>query len=202
MFSFPKTDKGIRSRIASYKASMQKERRAHGFISDDYGKRYLVFWLYLVLGDVKGASAYLRWYEKTFPDDVGEPVQKLCAAVLLHRAGKQRKAKYYLASLMLSNLYVIPEVLGEECENYKTRWLSNYAAAEYAEETPSEIRSAITDEDKTWIRELHESLEFRRYRQQFMDLHERLDKAKGYENRAPLVRQVGSILNDLKTECT
>ena len=44
---------------------MQKERRTYGSISDGYEKRYLIFWLYFVLGELKGASAYIRWYEKT-----------------------------------------------------------------------------------------------------------------------------------------
>lgn len=65
---------------------MQKERRVHGFISDGYGKRYLIFCLYFVLGDLRGANAYLRWYEKTFSDDMGEPIQKLCTAILLYRS--------------------------------------------------------------------------------------------------------------------
>jgi hypothetical protein len=202
MFAFPKTEKGIRSRIASYKASMQRERRLHGFISDDYGKRYLVVWLYFVLGDLKGATAYLRWYERTFSDDIGEPIQKLCAAILLHRSGKQQKAKYYLADLMLSNLYAIPKVLGDECEPYKVGCSSNFEEPEYAEEIPSEIVSAITEEDRAWIRELHESFEFRRYKKQFIELRRELDRTHGVENRSPLVDQLGSILNGLKHDCS
>lgn len=181
---------------------MQKERRAHGFISDGYGKRYLIFWLYFVLGDTKGANAYLSWYEKTFPDDMGEPIQKLCAAILLHRYGKDAKAKYHLAGLMLSNLYVIPKVLGEESENYEIRYSSNYAEPGYADDIPSEIWSAITDEDKAWIRGLNDSREFRRYRKRFIELREKLDKAKDYESRAPLVKELGSILDCLKDECS
>lgn len=177
---------------------MQKERRAHGFISDGYGKRYLIFWLYFVLGDANGMNAYLRWFEKTFSDDIGEPIQKLCTAILLHRSGKEKKAKYYLADLMLSNLYVIPKMLGERCEQYKFQCSSNFEEPEYAEQIPGEIQSAITVEDKAWIRGMHESFEFRCYKKQYIDLQENLHRAQGYESRAPLVRQLGSILDGLK----
>ena len=177
---------------------MQKERRMHGFISDGYGKRYLIFWLYFVLGDTKGANAYLRWYEKTFSDDIGEPIQKLCTAILLHRSGKLHKAKYYLAELMLSNLYAIPKLLGEKCAHHKVESSSNFEEPEYAEEIPGEILSAITEEDRAWIRELHESFEFRRYKAQYLQLKSELDNTHGSENRSPLVAQLGSILSGLK----
>ena len=59
MYKFPKTERGLRSRIASYKASMQKERRTFGAIDDSYGKRYIIFWLYFVLNDLKGGDLML-----------------------------------------------------------------------------------------------------------------------------------------------
>ncbi|MDT8387462.1 MAG: hypothetical protein RQ736_08105 [Thiogranum sp.] len=181
---------------------MQKEHRVHGFISDGYGKRYLIFWLYFVLGDLKGANAYLRWYEKTFSDDIGEPIQKLCTAILLHRSDKQQKAKYLLADLMLSNLYTIPRLLGEKCERFKIECSSNFEGAEYVEEIPNKILSAITDEDRAWIRELHESFEFQRYKKQYIELRQRLDKTHSVENRSPIVDELGLILKDLKNGCS
>lgn len=201
MAAFPKTEKGLRSRIDSYKESMQKERRKFGCIDDGYGKRYIIFWLYLVLGDLKGANAYLRWYEKTFEDDSGEPIQKLCAAVLLHRSGKEQKAKYYLADLMLSNLYAIPTVLGQDTEQYQLKCFSSFETKEYLDEMPREVIAAISEEDKAWMRELYESLEFRRYRKRYVDLQTELDRAEGVEKRGPLVAELYSILDELKSDC-
>lgn len=181
---------------------MQKERRKLGFIDDGYGKRYVIFWLYLVLGDLKGANAYLRWFEKTFEDDSGEPIQKLCTAVLLHRSGKEQKAKYYLAELMLSNLYAIPTMLGQSTEQYQFRCTSTFEKKEYLDEMPSEVLAAISDEDKAWIRELYESLEFRRYKKRYIELQTELERAEGVEKRGPLVAELYSILNGLKNECS
>jgi len=178
---------------------MKKEKRTFGYISDGYGKRYLIFWMYFVLGDLKGACTYMRWYEKTFEDDVGEPVHKLCWGLLLRRLGKDEKAKYILADLMLSNLYVIPKVIGEPIEPYRIRFGSNYADFEYAQEIPIEILNGITDEDRNWIRGLYESFEFYRYRKQYVEIYKKLEKTRGVENRSPLVREAGNLLNDLKT---
>jgi hypothetical protein len=202
MASFPKTERGLRSRINSYKEAMRRERRKFGCYDDGYGRRYIIFWFYLVLGDVKGGNAYLRWFEKTFEDDGGEPIQKLCAAILLHRSGKEKKAKYYLADLMLSNLHAIPKVLGRESEQYQFRCSSNFEQAEYLEEMPSEVLAAITDLDKEWMRQLYDSLEFRRYKKQYIDIHTDLDRTEGVEKRSPLVRQLRSVLNELKNGCS
>lgn len=179
---------------------MQKERRKFGCIDDGQGKRYIIFWLYLVLGDLKGANSYLRWFEKTFEDDSGEPMQKLCAAILLHRSGKEKKAKYYLAELMLSNLYAIPKVLGQEIRHYQFRCFSSFGKKEYLDRMPSEVLAAISDEDKAWIQELYESPEFRRYKQRYVEIQTELDRAEGVEKRRPLVDELYSILNGLKND--
>ncbi len=202
MYQFPKTERGLRSRISAYKASMQKEKRTFGSISDGYGKRYLIFWLYFVLGDLKGARAYMRWYENTFEDDIGEPVHKLCCALILHRLGKAEKAKFMLADLMLSNLYLIPKVLGEKATRYRVRLGSNYADFEYADELPGEILNSISEEERAWVRTLHDSLEFRRYRKRYLEIFRQLDKTEGVKKRSPLVREAGALLNELKKSCT
>lgn len=202
MAAFPKTERGLRSRIASYKEAIRREKRKFGCYDDSYGRRYIIFWFYLVLGDCKGGNAYLRWFEKTFDDDMGEPIQKLCSAILLHRSGKDEKAKYYLADLMLSNLHAIPMVLGRDSEDYKFQCSSNFAQAEHLEEMPTEVFAAITDQDKEWIRELYDSLDFRKYKKQFIDIHMELDRTEDVEKRSPLVRQLGSILKELKNGCS
>ena len=201
MYKFPKTERGLRSRITAYRNSMKKEKRTFGHISDGYGKRYLIFWMYFVLGDLKDASTYMRWYEKTFEDDVGEPIHKLCWSLLLHRLGKENKAKYVLADLMLSNLYIVPEIIGKPIKPYRIRFGSNYADYEYSQEIPSEIINAINHDDKDWMRSLYESLDFHRFRKRYVEIYEKLEKTNGVENRSPLVREAGNLLNELKENC-
>ena len=78
MTDFPSTDKGLKQRIFSYRRSLTKEKQTRNYIDDGYGKRYLLFCLYLLLGDHKKAQDYFDWYEKEFSDDVGEPIQLFC----------------------------------------------------------------------------------------------------------------------------
>src|SRR5690606_1866171 len=133
MYKFPKTERGLRSRIVSYREAKKKEKRVFGFIDDGSGLRYVVFWLLFVLGDMKEARNYIRWYDKNFPDDMGEPIQKLCRSLLLYRMGKETDARYVLADLMLSNLYVIPKVIGKDINPIELGLSSNFESIEYAE---------------------------------------------------------------------
>ena len=69
MSDFPSTEKALKQRISSYRRSLTKEKQTHNFINDGYGKRYLLFCLYLLLGDHSKAQEYFYWYEKEFTDD-------------------------------------------------------------------------------------------------------------------------------------
>ena len=202
MYRFPKTEQARRNRISNYKAAMRKEKRTYGAIDDGAGKRYILTWLYFVLGDLKGGKTYLRWYDKEFEDDVGEPIHKLCGALILHRIGEEQRAKYMLADLMLSNLYIIPYLLSEEAPE-DTGWQSSSDADQnYIMEIPEEILSAITDENRGWIKQLNDSLEFRRYRKRHIEIYRELEHTKGVERRSPLVREAGTLLNELKRSCS
>jgi len=104
--------------------------------------------------------------------------------------------------LMLSNLYIIPEVLGSPIKPYRIRFGSNYADYEYSKEIPCEILNAITDDDRDWMKSLNESMEFHRYRKQYVEIYEKLEKTTGVERRSPLVREAGNLLNELKANCS
>ncbi len=200
MYKFPKTAKGLRTRIAAYRKSMQAEWRTHKYIDDGAGKRYLVFWLYFVLGDWDEARSYFRWYATRFPDDVGEPVQKLCWALSLRRMGERREAVVKLADLMLSNLYAIPALLGDTLEAPAIWHDSNLAEPAYAAELPVEIMQAITAEERQWVAALHDSLEFRRLRKRYIDIAGKLLTSKSVAARVPLVREADALLGSLRPD--
>ena len=109
---FPKTPKGIHSRIDQLKKTLKKEKREWGAYDDSYGRRILIGPLYLLANDTEGALKYYKWYRKNFPDDIPEPHMLLCWTLSLLRAGLEDDAKLKLYQTMLSNLYVLPLLLG------------------------------------------------------------------------------------------
>ncbi len=145
MFIFPDTEKKLKSRISSYKSALNKEKRNYGYINDGGGKRYTLFCLYLVLNDLIKSYDYFEWYKEEFPDDVGEPIQKLCWAICLHRMEKDDEAEYMLAELMLSNLYMIPQIIGQDVNEYNMWHSSSDAFPDYFEYIPEEVLKSIKE---------------------------------------------------------
>jgi len=177
---------------------MQKERRTFGAISDGRGLRYVIYWLLLLLDDPQEFATYHRWYRQTFEGDIGEPIQKLCAAVLLHRTGKEDKARLMLAELMLANTYLLPELLGQEQTRHQMWHGSNYAEPEYAQTIPAEIIGALNHEDRQWLSETHGSFEFRRCKMQFIELMQQLEKETVPAKRSAIMRKDEKLLEEFR----
>jgi len=193
----PDTNKKIAQRISSYKSKMNREKRDHGHINDDAGKRYVLFALHFLLDDIKKSQSYFDWYESEFSDDIGEPVQKLCWALSLHKMGQDEKAKHKLADLMLSNLYFIPKLLGRDIKEYGIRHTTNYEEAEYFFDTPPQVLNNITDEDKGWMKNHYDSFEFRRIRKRYIEIFTELSNEEDRGKRRKLLDESYGLLKTL-----
>ena len=152
---FPTDPKRIRERIRRYERALKRELEA-GFGGDDYGKRYLLGPLYMLLGDVDGALASFDWYEETYPDDSGDPYQYLTWALALFRGGRRQDAFNKLYQTMLENLYLVPFLLGEDPQPLDIWHGSNLEWIEYAVEVPQELLNLWDDIALQWAREVSE----------------------------------------------
>jgi len=70
--------------------------------------------------------------------------------------GKLDQAEYRLADFMLSNLYVIPKILGLDIKEYDIWHSSSNMSIDYFDYFPNEVLEALTKEDKNWIEELYQ----------------------------------------------
>ncbi len=195
MTNNPNAEKKIKTRISSYKSGMSREKKIYGSISDGAGKRYVLFSLYFQLNDLKKSEEYFKWYEKEFEDDSGEPVQKLCWAVTLYRMGKLDQAEYRLADLMLSNLYVIPKILGRDIKEYEIWHSSSDEFIDYFDYFPNEVLEALTQEDKNWIEGLYDSFVFQRIRQRYIEIYGELQSTDDIKIRRKLIDEAYRLLD-------
>ncbi|WP_319557502.1 hypothetical protein [Thiomicrorhabdus sp.] len=202
MLNFPDTEKKLRARISSYKSSLKREIKEYGSISDGAGKRYLLFWLYFALGDLAKFEEYIAWYFEQFPDDVGEPAQKLCWALGLRRMGKLQEAEYALAELMLYNLYLVPQILGNEVREYDIWYSSNYEHIDYFNYIPVELIDCVSPDDIEWLSTLYDLFVFRRMRKRHIEICTKLKGASNVKERVALLdedRNIISYLNDARS---
>ena len=197
MFVFPDTEQKLRRKISGFKSALAREKNTHDFISDGRGKRYLLFSMYFVLNELDESEEYLDWFSSEFPDDAGEPVQMFCWSLILYRMNQEIKARKKQAETMMANLYLIPNVLGEDVQEYDIWHSSNFAGIDYVDELPHEVRSKITKDEIQWLAEQYESFEFRRIRKRFIGIYHSLKHERAFDVRSRLIDESHDLLNIL-----
>ena len=189
MSQLPSEPQKIRARITRYERELRKERDKFGYISDGYGKRYLLGPLYLLMGDVAGAVKSFDWFEQTFPDDIGEPVHFLCWTLALYRSGDTAQAAQRLRQTMLSNLYLIPHLLGREQDELDISYSTNYEQKEFLEYVPPEIWALWDGPALQWAQEMYDSPEFCQVRSRYIEILEQLKLEPPGPRRSELVNE-------------
>lgn len=193
MNEFPKDPKKIRERIKRYERALQGELKTFGGIDDGAGKRYLLGPLYMLLGDIPGAVKSFAWFEKTCPNDMGEPFQYLCWNLALYRSGKLEAASKKLRQTMLMNLYLLPQLLGLKQERLNIWHGTNWAEDSYLEYAPPELFALWDEAALRWARERYESPEFTQVRKRYIEIHEQLQNERPGPKRQQLVREAFAL---------
>jgi len=195
VYNLPTEPRKIKERIRRYERAFAKELRQSGMISDGSGKRYLLAPLYLMLIDVEGAYKYFEWFQKTFPDDVGEPLQYLCWTITLLRKDDINAASNKLIETMLKNLYLIPHVLGLNPERLDIWHGSNYEDIEYLSYLPPVAMKLCTEEELGWINRQYNSKKFTVIRERYINIHLQLKTEPRGPKRTELVEQAYRLEN-------
>lgn len=191
------TEKSILKKISSYKSSMKKEKQKFGMISDGYGKRFILFELYYMLGDHEKAREYFAWYRKEFPDDGCDPIALLFWALSLYAMGEKEMARYRLAEMMLKNVYIIPLILGENVKEHDMWHGSNTCEKSYFQYVPQPAIEKISAGEKEWMRELYYSADFERIRNRHIEIYQILKETRDIDERGRLFDECRGLLMTL-----
>ncbi len=194
MYKFPKRPSTIKSRIKSYERDLRKEAKTFGAIDDSYGKRYLLGPLYMLLGDNAGAIKSFEWFDKTFPDDVGDPAQYLCWTLALYRAGNREAATRKLRQTMLSNLYLIPHLLGIEQAEYDMWHGSNLEQKDFVAYIPAELFDLWDEEALQWANDTYHSPALTQVRERYVEIYHQLQSEPLGPKRSELVDEAYALL--------
>ena len=193
MSQFPKRPKTIQERIKRYERELRNEQKKFGFIDDGAGKRYLLGPLYMLLGDTAGAIKSFRWFEKTFPDDIGDPAQYLCWTLALYRAGDLEAATKKLGQTMLSNLYLIPHLLGLEQPVLDIWHASNLEQKDFVAYIPAEIFALWDEAALHWANDAYHSPPLTQVRERYIEIYHQLKSEPVGPNRTQLVREASAL---------
>ncbi|MDY0279027.1 MAG: hypothetical protein RBR35_00530 [Salinivirgaceae bacterium] len=196
MAGLPDDPTKIRGLIKRYESALKQERKKFGFIRDGSGKRYLLGPLYLLLSDNAGAVKSFKWFESTFPDDVGEPGQYLCWTLLHYRNGNLEAAYKKLIKTMLMNLYLIPRLLGIPQEEIDMWYGSNWATQDYLAYIPSSFFSLWDEGALKWAREVYEGLKCKAIRSRWVEIYRQLKTEPVGDVRTRLVNEAMRLEHD------
>lgn len=100
-----------------------------------------------------------------------------------------------LAETMLSNIYLIPFLLGEKFERVDLWHSSSDSDPEFVEYLPERIQEAILDEDLTWIRQKYNSVPYKNVLKRHIQIHKDLEDTPIGETRSALVEEIFSLLD-------
>ena len=189
---FPTTRAKIKARIRAYEKALAKEKKTFGAYDDGYGKRYLLGPLYMLADDNEGALDHFEWFEEAFPDDGGEPFHVLCLALALYRAGREEQARKKLLEAMLSNLYIIPSLLGEQQEEHDMWHFSSFTERDYCKEMP-ELYNVWDKSEVVWAKDLYHSEAFSKLRARHVEIYHLLDGERDRRKRAKLIDAASSL---------
>ena len=183
----------IRSRLKSHERRLRKEKEEYGFYRDGAGKRYELGPGYMLLGDDSGALESFRWFDREFPDDIGEPGHLLCWSLALYRTGDQAGATRKLRQTMLSNLYVLPHLSGTAIARLDIWHGSNWEEPDYLAVIPGAYWSLWTEGEREWAANLYRSPEFTAVRERWIDIGRALRTTPRGPERSQLVWEMHEL---------
>jgi hypothetical protein len=104
----------IRQKIKRCRADLVSEKRKFGGFHDGSGLRYYISDLYLQIGDYKGTITYKKWFDKNFPDDIGDAQVSLNWSIAYHGLGMIVEAEIYTIDTAFKNVYLHSLLLDRE----------------------------------------------------------------------------------------
>jgi hypothetical protein len=183
----------IRSRLRGYERKLQQEKKKYGYCSDGGGRRYHIAPHYMLLGDNEGALTAFVSFDEEFDDDAGTPDFWLCYSLALHRADNEVGAAKRLRQAMMSNLYLLPHLIGDPIAALDIWHGSSYAEPGYINHIAEHYLQLWTDEEKEWASGLYHSPGFRTARERYVEISKLLKTVPRGPERSRLVAEMSDL---------
>ena len=130
----PKQIETRKNKIAGIKRTLAAEKRKFGAYDDSRGRRYLPTKFYIEIGDYAGGLAYIKWFEKNFPEDRGFPIFLFEWTIILFKNGKTKDAEKKALQTFISNTYILSKFLEKQFPDLDKEENSNWAMPSLAEQ--------------------------------------------------------------------
>ena len=146
-----------------------------------------------MLGNIQDTLDHYKWYPDTYPHDSGCALNFLCWAITLYRHGDIEEAEEKLISTVLSNVLLIPFILGHKMPtlgSWEDRYYDELMEIDYF---PNEILEFITGEEKKWIGASYSSSKITAIRKTYIEIEDQLENLPRGEKRTKLCHDLYRI---------
>lgn len=166
----PKQKERILNKIKKIRKEIYEEKKRWGGYHDGRGLRYIPFELYLKIQDFKGGLTYLRWFTKTFPDDITMPTIMLMSSLIYFKNNKIKDAEKKALQTFFADSIVFDMFMGRPIRKENNSNIDLNAIKDFFLEL--ENKNDLTD-FKKWLIELEKSDVFEKYINEYQTLNKK-----------------------------
>lgn len=185
----PKQIERLKKKIADIKRALAAEKRRFGCYDDSRGLRYLPTGYFIQLGDFAGGLAYLKWFNKNFPDDSGFPEFLFESTLLLFKAGRLKEAAGAAFRTFCANPYWIDAFFGRPLIPLDMWHSSNVTTVEYTQALAYSSLQADLGDFTEWLSDLTLTDDFMRRSTRYIEIYHQLKTETDKEIRRSLVEE-------------
>lgn len=186
----------LKKKIADIKKVLAAEKRKFGCYDDSPGLRYLPTGYFIQLGDYAGGLAYLKWFNRNFPDDSGFPEFLFESTIILFKTGKRKEAARAAFRTFCANPYWIDRFFGRPLTPLDIWHSSNTTTIEYTPALTYSSLQADLGDFTEWLSDLTLTDDFTRRSNRYIEIHHRLKTETDRETRRSLVEEAFQLKRD------
>lgn len=191
----PKQEKILRNRIAQIRKKLAADKKHWGgFHHDGGGMRYKPPELFIKLTDYKGGLSYLKWFDKTFPDDSGYPIFLFEWTIILFKTGRTHEAERKAFQTFFSNTYLFDKFLEKEFLQLDKWEGSNWEQSSLTEHFNYSKNDSNLIDFVIWLESFLTSQKFYGIASEFIEIEKRLKDEPVGRTRSELVERCFKLL--------
>lgn len=156
-----KQEERIKKKIARIRKELAADKkRWGGFHDDSRGLRYLPPELFIKIKDYKGGLRYLRWFDRTFPDDGGYSIFLFEWTLILFKTGNLKEAEKKAYKTFDENNFLFDHFLEIKLLNIDKKVNSNWGAPEQAKNLPYSKTDEEFSDFAEWLEDVFSTEKF------------------------------------------
>jgi hypothetical protein len=183
----------LKDKIAGIKRTLASEKKKFGCYDDSRGLRYLPVGYFVQMGDYAGGLAYLKWFDKNFPDDGGFPEFLFESSILLFKSGRRKEAGKKAFQTYCSNPYWIDRFFGRPLTPLDIWHPSNLTTVEYTQALAYSVKQPELADFSEWLKGLLVTEDFTRRCAKYVDIFRQLKTETDKERRRLLVQEASQL---------